>query len=109
MGQGQSLSESIRTTIDSDQFLEQQLAHHEIVHLAFQKCVVPSTLGGNLDKRSLTDEEKNCVNEYALLYAIQHQKGYLQFRTLFDQYQQRAMEKFLQENKERVAREDLHR
>lgn len=109
MGQGQSLSESIRTTIDSDQFLQQQLAHHQAVHLAFQKCVVPSTLGGDLDNRSLTREEKDCVNEYALLYAAERQKGYLQFRTLFEEYQQRAMKKFLQENKERAAREDLHR
>lgn len=109
MGQSQSLPASVRNTIDSDQFLAEQLAHHEIVDLAFRKCVVPSTLGGNSDSRSLTREEKECVHEYALLYAVQRQKGYIQFRTLFEQYQQRAMEKFMQENKERVAREDLHR
>lgn len=108
MGQANG-AELIRDTIDADQFLEQQLSQHEIVHLAFAKCVVPSTKGGKQDGRGLTPEEKACVNEYASLYAGQLQKGYLQFRTLFEQQQLRTMEKARQEHMERMAREDLHR
>lgn len=83
------------------------MAQHEVAYMAFKKCVVPSTKGGKLDDYHLTEEEKSCVNEYAGLHVAFLQNGYIQFQSLFEQQQMRAMEAAKQEYMERVAREDL--
>lgn len=113
MGQGNS-AELICDTVDSDAFLQQQLAHHEVVRLAFDKCATHSTtevnsLSADGARNHLSEEERACVNEYAALYAAQFQKGFLQFNSLFDQFQQRAMEKARQDHLERLARENLRK
>ncbi|CCW67594.1 unnamed protein product [Phytomonas sp. Hart1] len=104
MGQG-SIG-LVRDTITAEQFLNNQKANHRIVHRAFQKCVVPTSKGKN-EGFDLTEEERNCVEEFAFLYAAFAKKNFLHFTSLYEQHQREMYEKARLEYMQQQARQDL--
>ncbi|CCW60527.1 unnamed protein product [Phytomonas sp. EM1] len=104
MGQG-SIG-LVRDTITAEQFLKYQEANHRMVHRAFQKCVAP-TSKGRVDIFDLADEERNCVEEFALLYAAFAKKSFLHFNSLYEQHQRDMYEKARLEYMQQQARQDL--
>lgn len=107
MGQGRAVGLA-KDTITSEQYLKYQEARHRVVHRAFQKCVVPSSKGKD-DPYDLTQEERNCVEEFALMYSSFAQKGFLQFTGLYEQHQKDMYERARLEYMQQQARKDLQR
>lgn len=106
MGQGNGVQTTV-DTISSEQFREFMETEHRIVHRAFQKCVVPSSKGAE-DGFDLTLEERNCVEEYAVLYAGFMKKSFIQFTSLYQQHYAEMMERSRREFQAQQAREELH-
>lgn len=106
MGQGNAFGMAT-DIIRSEQFLAFQEHRHKTAHLAFQRCVAPTSEGGTADPYELREEERRCVEEYALLYAAFIKKEAPHFSTLYQQHQQGLHEKARQQYMEMQARQQL--
>lgn len=105
MGQGNAFSLA-KDTFQAEQFLKYQEARHAIVHRAFQKCVAPTSEGAT-DPLDLREDERLCVEEYALLYANFSQREFTHFSSLYEQLQKDMHEIARHQQMEAMARQDL--
>lgn len=105
MGQGNAFGLA-KDTFQAEQFLKYQEARHNTVNLAFQKCVVPTSQGA-ADPFDLREEERHCVEEYALQYAAFSTREFKHFTSLYEQYQKDLYAMATQRSMEAQARQDL--
>ena len=66
MGGGQSTG-YMKDTVKLELYRRESAVEHEVVGLAFNKCINKDFLGAKTVR--LTAEEQQCVNEYTRLYA----------------------------------------
>lgn len=105
MGQGNGIALA-RDTLTSEQYLRYQETRHRIVHRAFAKCVVPTSKGKD-DGYDLVEDERMCVEEFALLYSSFAKQSYLHFSSLYEQHKRDMYEKMRLEYMQQMARKDI--
>lgn len=108
MGQNASVGFA-QDTITSEQFLSAQQSRHRFVQRAFQKCCSDDDDDASTadDRFDLSVTERNCITEYALLYASYANKTMSQFSNLYEQHQRDLMVKARTEYMRQQARQDL--
>ncbi|CAD2215704.1 hypothetical protein AGDE_04754 [Angomonas deanei] len=93
----------LRDTFTAEQYREYHEFQHQVVRLAFRKCVRPTSEGGS-DPYGLREEERRCVEEYAFLYAGYCRREFLHGKSLYDSLQRDMAIKAQEEQRQMMAR-----
>ncbi|EPY27899.1 hypothetical protein STCU_02598 [Strigomonas culicis] len=98
-----------KDTVSAEQFREYHESRHRIVHRAFAKCVAPTSARSRDDPFDLQPPERQCVEEYAILYAGYAKRSFLQFNSLFEQLQRDMQERARAQYMEQMARKEMQK